>query len=413
MKIMAMETLKFLFNTRFLCLLLPAAFCSARAQEAPAVQKGDPCGSKEELSGAAGKYYTAAQYPWPGVRAAYFEKMTTAADKATARQTLEQIEKLEQQSRNNFTLRGGTWEALYSTEGYLYTSGKRLADYRFQAAFHEYLCINRKTDRNGEYSTVMRVYVNTLPLNTLSRYLTNAFSDNLQEYAYQDWKNVKPGTEAPKISLMGYLIERSAGLVDALNSGKGYWQDTPESAIRKDTYDHIYRYWLIQKAGIPVLIPVNRKAYLESLLEYYEREKLLLTKATKSTPPERVQKMYGNDWMAILEEKKATVNRVLQENTADWLAQQAVVNPDEDLYQNQKQNLPEYSSSFTFRKFYDGEKKSWPLFRYNPAYFQGQNAASPQFITLVFRFVSRPVHLRLVTNFTDNFDRSTWEKLLR
>ncbi len=399
-----------------LLLLFLAFCCPVKAQETAGdrIKKGDPCNSKEELAGAPGTYLTAAQYPWPAVRAAYFEKMSTSADKTAARQSLEQIEKLEQQSRSHFALTGGTWEGYYSTEGYHYAGMKRLADYRFQVAFHEFLCINKKTARNGEYSTVLRVYVNSLPLNALAAHLTHAFPDNLGDYAYHDPKNYKAGVPAPKINLLNYLAEKTKGLVDAINSGDRYWQDTPENKIAKNTYNPIYRCWFIKKANIPLLIPVSRKEYLESLLEYYEREKLYILITTQSVSPENIQKKYGGDWKAVIEAKKAKVNQVLKENSAPWLAGQAIVNPDEDFYQNQKQKLPEYSSLFTFRRFYDGEEKSVPLYQYNPACLpdKTQNAAAPQFITINFRYVPKPVHLRLIDNFTTNFDRDAWEKLL-
>jgi hypothetical protein len=58
------------------------------------------CKTDAELDAAPGKYLTAAEYPWPAVRAEYFKNMVAPADKATAKQTLEQIEKIEQQSHS-------------------------------------------------------------------------------------------------------------------------------------------------------------------------------------------------------------------------------------------------------------------------------------------------------------------------
>lgn len=46
------------------------------------------CKTSAELDATPGKYLTAAQYPWPAVRAEYFNKLATAADKAMAEQTL-------------------------------------------------------------------------------------------------------------------------------------------------------------------------------------------------------------------------------------------------------------------------------------------------------------------------------------
>lgn len=387
-------------------------FCILLSQTIIAqIKLGAPCASKQELQDVAGKYQTASQYPWPAVRAAYFSNLSAAADKAIAKQTLGQIEILEQKSRTNFNFTGGFWEAYYSTEGYKYAGNKKLADYRFQIALHEYICINKKATRNDEYSTILRVYLNTIPFNEMSRHLEMALNGylNLGNYIYKDWKNYKLGGVAPTIELANYITVKNDGLANTINTGDGYWQDIPEKQIRKNTYDHIYRYWFITKNNMPLLVPVTRKEYLESLLEYFEREKLYFAKQSAGSG-----KGYEN-WQGIVEGKKAKVASLLKENNAEWLSKQAVINFTEDSYQNQKQKLPEYTSSFTFRKFYDNEKGACPLYKYNPACFSAttQSPANPQFITLSFRYVSMPVHLRLLDNFTKNFDRTAWGQLLK
>ncbi len=397
-------------------LLALAATGRIKAQPAGTVQKGDPCNSKEELENAPGKYFTAAQYPWPAVRAEYFNKMTTAPEKATGKRILEQIEKLEQQSRSDFALAGGFWETYYSTEGYNYFAGKKLADYRFQTAFHEYLCINKKVERNSEYSTVLRVYINSLPINTLSRYIkgiSNA-SGRYSKYFYKDPEGYKPGMAAPEIDVFTYLECSNKELITAINSGKDYWQDIPENEIRKNTYDHIYRYWFVKRADEPLLLPVSRKEYLESLLEFYDREALHIPKSTNyETGSQQNRQTYYGDLPAVLANKKAIVSKLLKENSVEWLSSQAIVNGQEDRYLNQKQKLPEYSSDLTFHKFYDNEKEGGPLYKYNPAYFSaGQSPATPEFMAVVFRYVSKPTHLRLINNFTENFDKVAWQKLI-
>lgn len=385
------------------------------ASSANAVQIGDPCATKEELATALGKYFTAAQYPWPAVRAEYFKEMTVPQDKAAAKQTLEQIEKLEQQSRAGFTLAGGSLEAYYSSEGYEYAGAKKLADYRFQAAFHEYICINKKVARNSEYSTVLRVYVNKLPVNTLSPYMRAIAKTGDERYLQKDWKNYKAGVASPEIDVFTYLGCSSPELIAAINSGKGYWQNIPESEIRKNTYEYIYRYWFVKKGDAPMLLPVSRKEYLESLLEFYDRESLYLTKSSnyEAASNETKQAKFG-DIPAVLASKKEIVSQALKENSAEWLSRQAMVNETEDLYLNQQQKLPEYSSYLTFHKFYDNEKGSIPLYKYNPAYFSAssKSPANPEFMTIAFRYVHMPAHLSLINNFTKNFEEETWQKLL-
>lgn len=398
----------------FALLLLLAYIPGSQAQS----PYGGPCATSNELQSRPGKYFTADQYPWPAVRAEYFKKLTTPAEKATAKQTLAKMEKLEQQSRSDLAPEGGSWESSYSSEGYQYLGDNRLADYRLQIGFHNYICVQNKIKRNGEYSTVLRVFVNNIRLNTLSKYLDNisyggSMSDD--KYGHKDWKTYKPGVASPKIKLFTFLECNNANLIDVINSGKGYWQDVPEKEIRKNTFDIVYRYWFIKKMDIPILLPVSRKEYLESLLEFYEREQLYLPQSNNyEQNSASARQTYFGDIPAVLANKKAIVNKILKENSADWLSRQAVVNRQEDDYQNQKQKLPRYSSDFTFRKFYDDEKGARPLYKYNPAYFAATkpNKAEPELLTIAFRYVPMPAHLKLVNNFTQQFDTRAWSALL-
>lgn len=379
---------------------------------------GAPCNSSDELQTLPGKYFTADQHPWPAVRAEYFKKLTTASEKATARQVLLQIEKLEQQSRSNQAPAGGSWESTFSSEGYHYLGDNRLADYRLQLGFYNFICVKNSVIRNSEYNTVLRVFVNNIRLNTLSKYINHlsysgSMSDN--QYGHKDWKAFRPGIASPKISLFTYLECSNIALVNTINSGKGYWQDVPENEIRKNTFDHVYRYWFIKKTDIPVLVPVSRKEYLESLLEFYDREQLYLPKSSNYEHSSAVARQnYFGDLAAVLANKKAIVSKVLKENSADWLSKQAVINLQEDNYQNQKQKLPRYSSDLTFYKFYDNEKGARPLYKYNQAYFAvtKQNKAEPALLTIAFRYVSKAAHLDLINNFTQRFDEGAWKKLL-
>jgi len=41
-----------------------------------------------------------------------------------------------------------------------------------------------------------------------------------------------------------------------------------------------------------------------------------------------------------------------------------------------------------------------------------QSPANPEFMTIAFRYAHMPAHLRLINNFTKNFEDGTWQKLL-
>ncbi len=382
------------------------------------------CADKAELDSEPGKYLTSAQYPWPAVRAAYYSKLNTAAEKATGKQTLEQIEKLEQKTRSNFTLTGGSLENTFSSEGYQFIGDSRLADYRLQQGFFEWICVNKKMQRNGEYSTVLRIYVNSLPINNLTytNSLRIAFSDVFENaLSLKDPKKYKPGTASPLIPFLTYFSTKAPGFAEAVNSnGKMYYQDVPEEKIRQGSRDLITRYWVIGQQDTPVLVEVSRKEYLESLLEYFEREKqyfpakLAAAKKEGNSEYERKLKQYAN-WESIIENKKALVAKVLRENTTEWLSQQAVVNPDQDSYLNQKESLPVETSRHTFRNFYDSDTKAVKLYKYNPAYFTATvpNAATPKLVTIAYRYIPQPSSLRLINNFTTHFDKTGWQSLVK
>jgi len=379
------------------------------------------CKTDADLDAAPGKYITAAQYPWPAVRAEYFSKMTTAADKAMAKQTLEKLEKVELQSRNNFNLTGGNWENLFVTVGYKYFGNAKLGAFTFESSLHEYFCVKGKSVRNSEYSSVLRMYVNALQLTTLDRFLSSPFGSSFGSYdfgmQYADWKNHKPAdVNAKLIDLFTYISCNNPELLEAINSGNNYFQDVPEKNIKPNNRNNsIYRYWFIKKKDSPVLVPVSRKEYLQSLLDYYEREKIHFTKLVAKLKEEHDNSIkYYNNWETDVADKIAGVKKALNENNEEWLAAQAIINPAADNEKRYNAHLPEQTNYNRFWKFYDKENKSVPLYKYNPAYFKNNtlNSAKPQIITIAFRYVTIPSSLRLLNNFTKNFDFELVKKMV-
>lgn len=378
------------------------------------------CKTNADLETTPGKYLTAAQYPWPAARAEYFNKMTTAADKAMAKKILDNIEKIEAQSHTGFNLTGGNWENVYSTTGYGYFGNTKLGQYTFQSALHEFFCAKGKSVRNSEYGTVLRIYANAIPVNTLNRFIQIPFG-SMGEYdfglQYMDWKNHKPAdVNAQLIDLFSYITCNSQSLIDAINSGDNYFQDVPEKEVRPNSRNHIYRYWFVKKNNQPVLIPVSRKEYLQSLLEYYEREKIYFPKLISKLNSERSSsvKQYSN-WEADVADKIAVVKKTLSDHDEEWLQVQAMVNRIEDNSQTYKAKLAERTNYNRFWKFYDKENKSVQLYKYNPEYFKApaQSPAKPQIIAVAFRYVSMPSSLRMLNNFTKNFDFEALKKLVQ
>jgi hypothetical protein len=379
------------------------------------------CKTNADLDATPGKYLTAAEYPWPAVRAEYFANMATTKDKAMAKQIAGQIEKAEQQSHAGFKLTGGNWENIYSTKGYGYLGNTRLGQYRFESSLHEFFCLNGKLKRNDEAGTILRIYVNDIPANTLDRFLHLPFGSSMGDYdfgfQYLDWKNHKPAdVNAPLIGLFTYLSCNNEQLLKAINSGEGYFQDVPEKDIKPNNRsNYIYRYWFVTKKDIPVLLPVSRKEYLQSLLEYYEREKLYFPKLVSKLTQDHDKgvKQYSN-WESDVADKIAAVKKALNDHDTNWLSAQAVINRSEDDSQNYKAGLKERTNNKRFWKFYDTQSKSEPLYQYNPEYFKNtvQGPAKPQVITIAFRYVSMPLSLRILDNYTKNFDFTALKKML-
>ncbi len=424
-------------------LLISLAASSAFSQTVT----GQPCITKEALATLPGIYTNAANYKWPGVRAEYYKKLTTAPEKATAKQVLTGIETLELTSRQKLPLEGGSLENTYSSEGYVYLGTNRLADYRFQMAFHEWTCINKKIERNGEYGTVLRVYVNLLPFNTFRNNFAYAYTGPQGAGSEFIHKNYKPTDESPRIALFSFIKIPRPALLQVINGGKGFYQDVPEKDIAAGTRQHITRYWVVTKNDSKPIVEVTRKEYLEGLLEYYEKEKIFFAKMTTDAKKEydrrmkssetagdykaqaqknaadeynRIVKQYYPDWQNIVENKKAIVNKVLTANTLEWLSRPAVVyggNPDDVWYPNKADSYDgedrRRTQLFTFDKFYDNEKDGIKLYTYNPGYFSaGKNAASPRLICIAFRYIPQPSSVRLVNNFTKHFDFAAVQKML-
>lgn len=380
------------------------------------------CITSAELDVVPGEYLTAAQHPWPAARANYFEALKTASDKAIAKKTLELIEKTEQQSRVGFSLTGGNWENTFSGNGYEYAGNIKLGKYYLQASHYEFFCAGGKLKRNSEYGTVLRVYVNAIPVNTLDRFLRNPFGRSFGDYdlgfQYADWKNHKLSDPGDKlINLFTYFSCNDPSLLEAINTGQHYFQDVAENDVKLNSrVPLIHRYWFVKKNSGPVLVPVSRKEYLMSLLEYYEREKLYFTKLVAKLTADRDNSVKKYDgWETVVNEKIELVKNTLNTQKEDWLGAHAIINRSEDVYQNNKNRLREKLNYNRFWRFYDNEKKSEPLYQYNSSYFKAvaTGVATPQFITVVFRYVTLPSSLRLLQNFTNKFDYPAYYKLLQ
>ncbi|WP_343524593.1 hypothetical protein [Pedobacter sp.] len=393
------------------------------------------CQSSKELEALPGKQIDAAHWEWPQEKAHWFDELGTAANKATANALLTRIESLEKQSRANYNLTGCVLKTAFSGKAPAMMAGKYpLASYDLNMGCYEYICVKNKMKVNGEYQIVFRAYVNRYPG------LENAFSFPDEAYYY----------ETPKKYNGQFIALNNFIKMDAsknINSGRGFYQDIPESSVKEgDRSVYMTRHWYVTKPGRLLFVPVTRKEYLEALLVYYERERLLITDKMKEIEtesagmmkdPQKYPRLYEDgkynlvvkkarypDWQQKIDTKKAIAQKALKENTTEWLAQPAVVKPKAETFSWKNNYGPgandsvwidtycadtkedaQKTGSFTFSGFWDN-KGGAILYKYNPDYFKGseKNPAKPYMIALTYRYVKTTLGKNLVENFTKNFD---------
>lgn len=393
------------------------------------------CQSAKDLEILPGKVIDAAHCEWPQQKAHWLDALGTAANKAMANTVLTKIETLEKQSRNNYNLKGCVLKTTFSGNTAATIAGKYpLASYDLNMGCYEYICIKNKMMVNSEYENVFRAYVN--------RYtgIENAFSFSDEAYYYETPKKYN----GQFISLHDFIkMDASKNI----NNGKGFYQDVAEATLKQGNRSvYMTRHWYFTKPGALLFVPVTRKAYLEALLVYYEREKLLIADKIKDIEdesagmmknPQKYPQLYEDgkrnlvikkakypDWQQKIETKKAIVQKVLKENTVAWLAQPAVIKAKAETFSWKKtygsgpndevwietRNVDtkedaQKTGSFTFSGFWDN-KGGATLYQYNPDYFKGaeKSPVKPYMIELTYRYVKTSLGQSLVENFTKNFD---------
>jgi hypothetical protein len=393
------------------------------------------CLSSKDLEALPGKQIDAAHCEMPQQKAHWLDELGTIANKSIANTVLTKIETLEKQSRSIYNLKGCVLKTSFSGNAQTIVAGKYpLASYDLNLGCYEYICIKNKMMVNSEYENVFRVYINryTGIQNAFSFHDENYFSEIPQKYNGQF------------ISLHDFIrMDASKNI----NNGKGFYQDVAEAAVKQGNRNiYITRHWYCTKQGNLLFVPVTRKEYLEALLVYYEREALLITDKIKEIErecagmmkdPQKFPQLYENgklnlvirktqysDWQQKIEIKKSIVQKVLKENTAAWLVQPALLNPNPqtftwkksygastneyvwvDTYNADTKEDAQKTGEFTFGGFWD-DKGGTTLYKYNPDYFKGseKKPAKPYMIELTYRYVKTSLGQSLVENFTNNFD---------
>lgn len=379
------------------------------------------CSSDKDLAAIPGKYIDVAHFEAPQQKAHWLDQLGTAASKATANKVLTQLETLENTSRKDFTLTGCVLKSAFSapSNAKFFYGKSMLLSYDLNIGCYEYFCYKNNLKVNDEYANVFRAYVNRY--HDMSYAFT--FSDDYPFYETYNKYNGK------FIALCNFIKQDD---IKSINNGKGFYQDKPEASVKAGSKnDFITRHWYITKAGVPLLVPVTRKEYLVALLEYYDREALYTAQQLKDEP---ARKNYFPDWQQKINLKRAIVQKTLKENNTEWLAKSAVVKSKKEnfsWYNNYEPGTPKRvtidvyyadtpedaknTGAFTFSGFWDDKPGSTTLYKYNPAYFTGddKNPAKPYFIELTYRYTNTPLGKALAENFSNNFDFDAVKNLLK
>ncbi|WP_449437536.1 hypothetical protein [Pedobacter steynii] len=417
-------------------------FCSSlyAQKTAPAQETPVPCNG--DADGLPGKYtdHTNPKYP--------SSLKGPAPDKAAMTKQLIAFEKLEEASRANFQLTGCVARVSFSGgDKNTYINIVRNG-YDYQLGVYQNVChvTQHIVKTVGEYRTVLRVNVNPYLIADGLRgagefYLTDRSVryqlpiDAKEGPDYEKDKKTNPSHISQYFSEGTLLTGRSNDYKNKhadflkLNNGSGYVENFM-SGSRDDKpnpkgYKWIDRHYLITKQGVPLLIPVTRKQYLEDLLEYFEIEKANfyyslneLIKRNAGNTSDNAQKRAAvleadkTAYPKLYEDKKAKVKQLLATQKEEWLQKQAVVAANNITYDA-------YERLNEIGKFYDKEDEyRIALNVLNPAYFKTnttQPSTSPILIEVQFRYEiggDRGFSERLFNNFLKNYDLESLKKML-
>ncbi|MBS1509550.1 MAG: hypothetical protein JST86_01820 [Bacteroidetes bacterium] len=379
-----------------------------------------------------------------------FSLKGTAAEKTVMMKNLISIEKMEEASRKDFKLTGCVARVSFAKWGNTDYGNYICARYGYTLGVYQLVChvtehVPKIVD---EYKTVFNVTINPYILpggaNTVgtgefyTKYGRMVYSFPIEAKPGPDFekdKKDKPSRVSQYFSESSLLTGRSDDYKNKhtdflkLNNGTGYvengWGDSRYKGPSANSYYMIDRHYLITKPGVPLLIPVSRKQYLEDMLDYFEIEKAnfeyLNAKSineignqTADWAKKRKADLEADkiDYPKIYEAKKAKVKELLAKQKPEWLQKPAVVDQN-TMLKDANQSLD------ALGRFYDeeGEYKS-ALYVLNPAYFTGNNgqAVKPLLIEVQFRYEiskDKGFAARLFNNWEKHFDINALKQMIQ
>lgn len=426
-------------NTITLLFLLTAAACFSQAKKI--THPLTPCnGTADDVAG----IYTDHTNPKYGP----LSLKGTATEKTAMMKNLIAIEKLEEASRKNFILTGCAARVSFARWGNSDYGKSTYARYGYQLGLYQFVCHvkDHVTKIVDEYRSVLRVDINPyiptdakaggtgeFSINGRFRYEIPVEAKNGADF--QTNKKNNPSKISQYISETMMLANRSndyknkhADFLKIIN-GEGYtenWLSGDRYDKRgPDSYKWIDRHYIITKPGIPLLVPVSRKKFLEDMLEYLEIEKanFYFDHAVKMKNIGNSTSEWAKKDIAILEEdklaypkiyeaKKAKIKELLATKKTEWLQKPAVVDNNNRTYDANKrlENLG---------KFYEAEDEyTSALYILNPVYFKAPNdqTTKPLFMEVQFRYElskEKGFSERIFNNFLKNFDIDALREIIQ
>jgi len=383
----------------------------------------------------------------------------SAVDLANAKKMMTAFENI---CKPKLQFTGGLAKASFGLSSGTFYNQLTVCSYTYNLGFHKFVC-NIQTHKLAivdEYYGVLRVTGNPgfqtifrsfegkpaaykIPAN--SQNINAPFIPLLNYCAFIDNKlvnainNGNGFVELPNEGV-GDQLNQSNGQVLENKPGKGYGWTGSNGFVTMGTVSFIYRHAFITHTDIPFFVPVTRKKFLTDLLEFYDREKpelvanmqdkiknlaktIIESEKTNSSylqgqkDRQVNQEQAAKDILAINEQKKQTVTKLLQTKDEKWLNQQAIVQGDNKAFAqpaNRNINAKEIYGNFYFNDFYTGSE-GLKLYQINPEYLKKYppGGTKPAIIDVIYRFSTGDKFLTGINEtFINQLDLSEFRKLL-
>ena len=359
----------------------------------------------------------------------------TGTGNATALKTLKAIQAIV---AKNFWGDGTVAKGFFSGNGGEYFNDAFLASYMYKVGFYGLLCRDSKLITAHEYGTDLTIAINP----------GYPAGENIISSRNSDGRGFQiPGTQKDRsneIPLFRYLIFRNKDEVDKINNGTGYYEGPRRPSSAYDKNPDITRYWFLTPPGKNVLVPVTRKEFLYSLLEFYEKElpqhikemnrlikingETLAQYETDKDKDAKSRKNYEEfkKWVAKHRSdsahyqesyviKKNKVNAILKSNSPDWLNEPAVATEkqvDQGYCRCESRTDFEESGCYTFNKFAE-DGNGITIYKWNPEIFKPQNSCNPVFIRVSLRYkFDIGFSEKIRDHYTNKLDFAALRKLL-